>query len=188
MNANAKRSEISEVKTQAGAGIPEPIEIQIRNHPFLKDLSPHQYRILSDSAMPSHFRKGEVIFRQGDPANRFYLIEQGQIAVEAWLPAGKSRVIQTLSGGDVLGWSWMFPPYYWQFSARAVEPTDAIFIYGTPLREECVTDHELGYELMKRLAEVVVQRLQATRRQLAGLPESWIGGITVSGNGMTKFE
>ena len=176
MNANTKPRE-----PKAGTNTLEPMEIEIRNHPFLKDLSPHQYRILSDSAMQSHFRKGEVIFRQGDPANRFYLIQRGRISVEAWLPGGKSRVIQTLSDGEVLGWSWLFPPFYWQFSARALEPTDAIFIYGTPLREECETDHELGYEMMKRLTEVVVQRLQATRRQLAGLPESWIGGTTVAG-------
>jgi CRP/FNR family cyclic AMP-dependent transcriptional regulator len=169
MNANTKSEEpiVSAL---------DPMELEIRNHPFLKDLSPHQYRILADSAMQSHFRKGEVIFRQGDPANRFYLIQHGKISVEAWLPGGKSRVIQTLSDGEVLGWSWMFPPFYWQFSARAIEPIEAIFIYGTPLREECETDHELGYELMKRLTEVVVQRLQATRRQLAGLPETWIGG------------
>jgi len=153
------------------------IEAEIRKHPFLKDLSPHQYRLLEDNGMQVHFRKGEAIFRQGDPANRFYLLQHGRVAIEAWLPGQGKAIIQTLSGGDILGWSWMFPPYYWQFSARAVEPTDAIFIYGTPLREECEDDHELGYQLMKRSAQVMVGRLQATRRRLVGPPQAWTAGI-----------
>ena len=66
----------------------------------------------------------------------------------------------------MLGWSWLFPPYYWHFDARAVEDTEAVFIYGTPLREECESDPELGYEILKRVALVMMKRLQATRRQL----------------------
>jgi CRP-like cAMP-binding protein len=74
--------------------------------------------------------------------------------------------IQTVGPGDVLGWSWLFPPYFWHFNARVLQPTVAIFFYATPLREECESDHELGYELFKRMAEVMLTRLQATRRQL----------------------
>lgn len=155
----------------------ESIESLIRKHPFLKDLSPHQYRLLADSAMRTQFRAGEVIFQQGDPANRFYLIQRGKVAVEAWLRERGTITIQTLGAGDVLGWSWLYPPYYWQFGARALEPTDAIFIYGTPLREECESDHELGYELMKRVSAVMLERLQATRRQLIGIPEAWLGEL-----------
>ena len=66
----------------------------------------------------------------------------------------------------MLGWSWLFPPYYWHFDARAVELTEAVFLHGAPLREECEADHDLGYELVKRMAEVMLKRLQATRRQL----------------------
>jgi CRP-like cAMP-binding protein len=78
-------------------------------------------------------------------------------------------VIQIIGAGEVLGWSWLFPPYLWHFNARAMEATDAIFFYATPLREECESDHELGYELMKRMAEVMVRRLQATRWKLLGI-------------------
>jgi CRP-like cAMP-binding protein len=155
----------------------ETIESLVRKHPFLKDLSPHQYRLLADSAMRIQYNAGEVIFRQGDPANRFYLIQRGKVAVETWLRDRGTITIQTLVGGDVLGWSWLFPPYYWQFGARAVEATDAIFIYGTPLREECESDHELGYELMKRVSAVMFERLQATRRQLAGFPDTSLGNF-----------
>ena len=68
----------------------------------------------------------------------------------------------------MLGWSWLFPPYYWHFDARAVKPTTAIFIYGTRVRELCENDHDLGYELMRRTAEVVIGRLQSARRRLVG--------------------
>src|SRR5689334_22653265 len=84
----------------------EPIEMLLRKHPFFKDLSPHQYRLLADSAMRTQFRAGEVIFQQGDPANRFYLIQRGKVAVEAWQKDRGIITIQTLVGGDVLGWSW----------------------------------------------------------------------------------
>ena len=116
--------------------------------------------------MQSQFNAGELIFREGDPANRFYLIQRGQVALESSLKDRPAVRIQTIGAGDVLGWSWLFPPYYWHFDARTLEPTSAIFFYGTRLREECEKDHDLGYELMKRMAGVVLQRLQATRRQL----------------------
>lgn len=155
----------------------KPIETLIREHPFFQDLSPHQYRLLADSAMRIQFRPGEAIFQQGDPANRFYLIQRGKVTVETWSKERGTVTIQTLGAGEVLGWSWLFPPYYWQFGARALEATDAIFIYGTPLREECESDHELGYELMKRASAVMLERLQATRRQLAGIPQTWLGDL-----------
>jgi CRP/FNR family cyclic AMP-dependent transcriptional regulator len=66
----------------------------------------------------------------------------------------------------VLGWSWLFPPYCWQFDARTLEPTEAIFFYGTPLREQCEQDHNFGFEMMKRMTQVIIQRLQGARRLL----------------------
>ena len=120
--------------------------------------------------MAEHFPAGELIFREGDPANRFYLIQNGKIALESHARNQRNTLIETIGAGDVLGWSWLFPPYYWHFSARAIEATDVIFIYATPLREECESDHELGYELVKRMAEVMMRRLQAARKQLLGIP------------------
>jgi CRP-like cAMP-binding protein len=117
--------------------------------------------------MLTRFRAGELLFREGDPANRFYLILAGKVALEAHLRDQGVARIQIVENGDVLGWSWLFPPYYWHFDARAVEDTEAVFFYGTPLREECETDHDLGYEMVSRVARVMMERLQATRRQLA---------------------
>ena len=147
---------------------PEPRDLDeiISIHPFLMGLSPHQARILKDCAMFMKFKAGELVFREGDPANRFYLILTGKVALEAHAQARGVTPIQFVEDGEVLGWSWLFPPYYWHFDARAIEETETIFFYGTPLREECESDHDFGYEMVKRVAAVMMTRLQATRRQL----------------------
>jgi len=138
--------------------------------PFLKGLSPQQLELLAQHSMFIRFDAGQFIFHEGDPANRFYLILEGDISVEAPIDEDgfqkDSVKIQTVGAGDVLGWSWLFPPYYWHFDARALTPVKAIFLYGTALRERCESDHDLGYELLKRLSEIVIRRLQVTRRQL----------------------
>lgn len=138
----------------------------IASHPFFRDLDPHQQRLLADCAMEKSFEAGELIFREGDPANRFYLILDGKVALQSYVQERGRVEIQTIEKGDVLGWSWLLPPYYWQFDAVAVEPTKAIFFYATPLREEAENDHEFGYELYKRISQVMLKRLQATRRRL----------------------
>ena len=145
-----------------------PVESVIAEHPFLRGLKPAHLRLLADSAMRMHYNAGELIFREGDPANRFYLIEQGRVSVESCRRDEAPVPVQIIGPGDVLGWSWLFPPYYWNFDARALEPTTAIFFYGTRLREQCDQEPEFGYEMMKRTASVVIHRLQATRKQLLG--------------------
>src|SRR5262245_31158824 len=140
------------------------VENVIAEHPFLKGVKPKHLRLLADSTMRLHYEPGELIFREGDPANRFYLIERGRVALESSRKDQPVVPIQYIGPGEVLGWSWLFPPYYWHFDARALEPTTAIFFYGTRLREQCENDHDLGYELMKRMTAVVIQRLQTTRK------------------------
>jgi CRP/FNR family cyclic AMP-dependent transcriptional regulator len=134
-------------------------------HPFLAGMKPQHLETLAACAMPAHFGAGEVIFRKGDIANRFYLIENGGVALETKV----DRVplyIESLAAGDVLGWSWLYEPYVWHFDAITFATTDAIFFYGTRLREICETDHELGYELMKRLSKTIIDRLESTQREL----------------------
>jgi CRP/FNR family cyclic AMP-dependent transcriptional regulator len=135
-------------------------------HPFLKGLSPAYLQILARSAMLKEFAAGEMIFAEGDMANRFYLILDGKVALESSNAGHEPVLVQEIGPGDVLGWSWLFPPYYWHFNARATEPTKAIFFYGTRLREQSEEDPAFGYELMKRISEIVINRLQATRKQL----------------------
>ncbi len=144
----------------------KPLGVLLAEHPFLKGMRPEHLEILADCAMPTRLEAGEWLFREGDVANRFYLIVEGEIALESSVKDRGTIFVQAIGDGDVAGWSWLFPPYYWHFDARVVKPTRAIFLYGTRLREHCEADHDLGYELMKRMSEVIIKRLQITRRQL----------------------
>ena len=137
----------------------------IAGHPFFRGLSADHVQVLAGCAMQTEFHGDDLIFRQGDVSNRFYLLEAGRVALETKQPGDGTIRIQTLGAGDTLGWSWLFPPHVWRFSARALEPTRAIFFYGTWLREQFDQYPKLGDELMKRTAEVVVERLQATQLQ-----------------------
>jgi len=125
-----------------------------------------QLAVLTDCAMAARFKAGKTILREGEFANRCYLIETGRIVVESGGKFSEPLVIETIGAGDLLGWSWMFPPYVWQFTARAIEPTTAICFYGTILREYCEKDHSLGYQLLKRISAVMVKRLQAAHKQM----------------------
>jgi CRP/FNR family transcriptional regulator, cyclic AMP receptor protein len=150
----------------------EPIATRVALHPFLAGMNRALLSLLTDCAMATHFKKGQTILREGDFANRFYLVEGGKVVLESSAGFSDPMVLETIGPGDLLGWSWMFPPYVWQFTARAVEPTTAIFFYGTILREYCEKDHSLGYELFKRMSAVMVKRLQAARQRMLSLREA----------------
>lgn len=126
---------------------------------------PH-LKLLIDCAMLTRFKKDQVIFRAGEQANRFYLIERGNVVLEGTILDKPSVVIDSVAAGDLLGWSWLFPPYLWHFDARATEQTTAIFFYGTILREYCEKEPTLGFEIFKRMSEVMMRRLQKARGKL----------------------
>lgn len=138
-------------------------------HPFLAGISRNQLALLTDCAIPVRFKKGQVVLQEGDFANRFYLIESGKVVLESGVELGQPVVIEEIGPGDLLGWSWMFPPHVWHFTARAIEATEAIFFYGTILREYCERDHSLGYELFKRMSPIMLRRLQAAREKMLSL-------------------
>ncbi len=146
-----------------------PAAEAIAAHRFAADMKPEHLKRLRNAAMFKQFERNEIVFREGEPANRFYLICQGKITLESTGDGESAPQVQFVGEGEVLGWSWLFPPYYWHFSARAVEPTNAIFFYGTRLRAQCEEDPVFGYELMKRMAAIVIKRLQNTRVQLLQL-------------------
>lgn len=144
----------------------KPLAGLIGEQQLFKGLSKQYVDLLAEAAMLKEFAAGEVIFREGDPANRFYLILDGEVSLESSSGERSPVVLQTIGTNDVLGWSWLFPPYYWHFDARALKPTKAIFFYGTWLRESCERDHDFGYEMMRRMSAVIIKRLQATRKKL----------------------
>lgn len=163
--------------TQKGARIPpdqsrkphaeQPVTVEaaVSKHPFFNGLSAAHLRVLIDQAMAVHFQTGQLVLEAGAPANRFYAIEHGRVEVESDSLDG-SVPIQSVGDGEILGWSWLYMPYHCHFSARALQPTSAVFFYGTRLRQACESDHEFGYQMIKRTTQVVINRLQATRRQL----------------------
>ena len=144
----------------------DSIKTIVQDHPFFQDMKPEHLEIIAGCASEVSFKPGQFLFHEGEPANQFYLIQSGRIALEAHEPADGTALVQNLGAGDVLGWSWMFPPFVWHFQARAVEPTRAIVLNGAHLLITAERDHQFGYELMKRVAQVVVRRLQVTRKQL----------------------
>lgn len=145
------------------------IQEMLAEHPFSKGMKLAHLKTLADAAMTKEFEAGESIFRDDDLANRFYLIEHGKIIIEFPDREGDPVPIEILGDGDMVGWSWLFPPYYSHFDARALERTSAIFVFGTKIREESYRDHDFGYELMKRVCRVLIERLQATRKQVLAL-------------------
>jgi CRP-like cAMP-binding protein len=144
----------------------ETLEGVLGEHVFFRGLAPEFLGVVVGCASNVRFRPGEVVFREGGEANQFYLIRQGQIAIEVFVPGRGALTIQTLGAGEAMGWSWLFPPYRWNFDARAVKDTLALALDGKCLRQKCEENHDLGYEMMKRFSVIMTARLQATRLQL----------------------
>jgi len=144
----------------------ETLEPVLAEHPFLKGLEPQYIKLLVGCASNVRFNAGRYLFHEGEEANHFYMIRQGKVAVEIRAPEGGPIIVQTVGEGDVLGWSWLIPPYRWRFDARAVELSRAIALDGKCLRSKSEQDHNLGYELLKRFSGIIVERLDATRLQL----------------------
>lgn len=140
---------------------------RLSEHPFFCTMKREHLELIASCATAAQFKTGEIIFKDKEPANRFYLIEFGKVALEDHVPADGDTLVQTLGGGDALGWSWLFPPFVWHFQARVLEPTQAIVLDGAHLLVICERDKEFGYELLRRVSQVVIRRLQATRAQLA---------------------
>lgn len=141
------------------------LEPFLKEHPFFQDLPSRYLELVVGCATNVVFSSETHIFRENDVANKFYLIREGSVALRIPAPRG-SIVVETLHSGDVLGWSWLFEPYRWQFNALTLSRTRAIALDGKCIRKKCEEDHELGYELMKRFGRLMVSRLQSTRLQL----------------------
>jgi CRP/FNR family cyclic AMP-dependent transcriptional regulator len=142
------------------------LSARIAAHPFLAGLTPHHIELLAASASIAQFAAGQEIFRAGDEAGGFYLIESGQANLEGAIADKPHVQIDIVSAGEPLGWSWLFPPYLWHYDARAAKPTSAIFFDRATFREFCDNDLTLGHELYKRMSKVMVRRLQASRTKM----------------------
>jgi CRP/FNR family transcriptional regulator, cyclic AMP receptor protein len=149
--------------------MPRSLESLLAEAPFLEGLDEAKLALLAGCASNVRFSEGERLFRQGDAADVFYVVRHGSVAVETFVPTRGAVLIETIEAGEVLGWSWLFPPYRWHFDGRALGGVRATAFDGACLRGKCETDPELGYELMRRFAGVLIERLQWTRLRLLDL-------------------
>ncbi len=136
------------------------------SHPFFDSLGEPHRTLLTSHSRPFVAAPDELLVREGDTANSFYLIEAGHVALALSTPDRGAVPIQTAGAGDIVGWSWLLPPHRWQFECRAVDDVRGLAIDAAWLREQCEKDHELGYQLLKQLVAVIANRLAATRLQL----------------------
>ena len=147
----------------------EGLERTLLEHPFFKGLAPDHGKLIVGCAKNVRFEAGDYLLREGEPADWFYLVRHGRVALELKSPGRAPVTIQTIREGEVAGVSWLIPPYRWTYDARAMELTRALALDAKCLRGKCEEDHHLGYDLMKRFMPVLIQRLQATRLQLLDL-------------------
>src|SRR4051812_41552892 len=144
----------------------EPISELLEHVPAFRPLEPHHRETIAGSGSNRVFQPGEYMMREGDPADTFYVIRRGSVAIETLVPSEGQVTIETLHDADLLGWSWLVPPYCTTFDARALAETHAIAFDGLCLRRKLDGDPALGYMLLRLFAAVIVERLQGTRIRL----------------------
>lgn len=135
------------------------IEDLLADHSFFAGLDRDTLTLVAGCASNRHYRPSEYLFRQGGAADQFYVLRRGEVQLELFSPARGPLVMETYAEGDVLGWSWLVPPYMWEADARATEDTDVVAFDGLCLRTKCDENPDLGYELLKRAARVMNTRL-----------------------------
>jgi len=144
----------------------ENLDRIVREHPFFAGLDEAFVRLVCGCASNVRFEPGQYLCREGGSTDRFFLIRHGRVALQYAAPGRGEMTFQTVGEGEIVGVSWLIPPYHWTHDAKATSQVRAIAMDATCLRDKCEADHHLGYELMKRFVPVLVARLQATRLQI----------------------
>jgi CRP-like cAMP-binding protein len=144
----------------------QTLESVIKEHPFFHEFPKKQLSVIASCAKNVHFPEKHFIFLEGDAANEFYFIRSGEVSIELVIPHLGPTTVQTVAEDEILGWSWVSPPYRWHFNAKTLKRTRAIVFDAKCLRAKCEEDHDLGFEMLKRFANVITERLDATRLQL----------------------
>ena len=145
------------------------IETLLQDVPIFQGMSDEALELLSGCAANTRFADGEIVFREGDDADTFYVVRHGRVALETFVPARGPVTIETIDPGEVIGWSWLFAPYRWHFDARALGLVRATQFDAACLREKCEQDPAFGYDLISRFTQVLIERLQWTRLRLLDL-------------------
>jgi len=144
----------------------ESLEQLVLAHPIFRGMETELAVLIAGCARNSYFAAGAYLVREGAPADSFFLIREGRVAMEIAAPGRTPQIFSTPGAGEIVGISWLSPPYVWTFDARALTPLRAIAVDAACLRGKCERDPRLGYELLKRLSAILVARLHATRLQM----------------------
>lgn len=141
----------------------DDLRTYLAQHPFFVGLTDAHLNLIASLATPARYGAQQRVFKYDTNANQFYVLRDGKVGVEIPAVSGEPLRIQTVGNGGVLGWSWLIPPYRWLFEARALSPSEILVIDGARLRSECEIDPRLGYELLKRFAALMAERLNSAR-------------------------
>ena len=144
----------------------DTLESILRQHAMFAGLADGHLQLLAGCARNHRFQAGQYLFREDHSADEFFLIREGKVALDVHVPGRAPNTFATLGQGEIVGISWLVPPYRWMFDARALEPTLAIGIDAACMRAKCEADHDLGYALMQCFLQAFVKRLHATRMQM----------------------
>jgi CRP/FNR family transcriptional regulator, cyclic AMP receptor protein len=144
----------------------QTLDAVVGESPLFSGLDQQYLELIAGCGQNTGFEAGAYLFREGDNADTFYLVRHGRVQLETFVPGRGAVTIETIDAGEVLGWSWLLPPYRWHFDARALELVRAVAFDGACLRGKCVDDHAFGYQLLMRFSQVMLDRLQATRLRL----------------------
>ena len=142
------------------------LEKLLEDHPFVHGMHYDHVRTLLGCCANRHYESGEYLFRGGNESNEFFLIREGNVSLELHVPGHGALRMETRTGGDLLGWSWLIKPYRWHFDARALTPVAVLTIDGRCLRDKCDKDRDFGYEILHRFAELMVRDVRSMSLQL----------------------
>lgn len=142
---------------------------ELLQHPFFSELKKDYVSLLAECGRNEVYKPESILAAEGSEANEFFVIRRGRVAIQLHAAPTGTVCLQTLDAGDILGWSWLFPPYLWTVEAKALQEVHAIKLDGLCLRNKCDTDPVMGYALMQRFSRIMTQRLEATRLQILDL-------------------
>lgn len=148
-----------------------PLEQSLSRHPFFSEFSKAHLATIASCANTAVFDAGTFLFREGEPAHAFFAIQRGRVAIASLTPHEGPVTVTSVGGGDLLGWSWLVPPHRWHFGARALEETSVVAFNAACVREQLERDHELGFLIMRKFAQVMASRLEALSLQLVNVYE-----------------
>ena len=144
----------------------QTLEALVVQSPIFEGMAPEHLELIAGCGKNVRFASGEQLFREGEPADTFYLVRHGEVSIEIWVPSRGAVRIDTRAEGEVVGWSWLLPPYRWHFDARALDTVRALAFDGECLRGKAEDDHELGYALYSRFSKLLVDQIELTRLRL----------------------